>query len=1264
MTGNDRDTEVTGAEDESGTGSDRDRHVDARAAQGVQVGDHNTQVIYSYRGTWTDGVAPAPLIGVTGEVESPYRGLGWFSERDAPFFFGRDKAIDEVLQRLSQRLHQPGVLVVSGVSGAGKSSLLRAGVIPRLRGVGLDGAAQAHRWACLLLTAGHSPLDELAVVTAQVAGLDAATIRRELRDDPAGFAVTAAQAARQSAESGEPGGLLLVVDQFEQVFTQCSDEIQRQAFVTALDAAATIRHADTTVLVVLVMRNDFEARCGDYEQLIDAIQHHFLVTAMTERQLRLAIAEPAKQAGSRVDDDLTEQLLRETRVRAVDSEPVAATMSAAGVLPLLSYALDRTWRLRSGDTVTVADYERSGGLEGAVADSAQRAYDSLTRPQRQAARRIFTRLVVNGSDGADTADRVHRDDLAWDGVNPADIDAVLAAFTAERLLTMGKHTVEISHEVLLTTWPLLRDTWLAETRENRAVCARLRAAAAEWDRNSRDSAHLYSGNVLNTAVTAADQVAADPARYPPLGATETRFLAAGIRARHLRVRQRRAATGVLMFLVVALAAATLVAFHASRKSDEQRDRAVARELVGKSERLASSDPLGSRVSALAAWRIDPTPEARNAVLAAIRNPAMTRFTPIPTGQLTTMAMSPDRNVLATGGSDGVVRLWDIARNQPVGELPAGKKLLSALEFSPDGRTLAIGGDSEDRTVQLWDVERKQPFDEPAIRLDWGVQSVAFGSDGKSLAASSWKGKIQRWDIERKQPLPGLSVIHLGDDGAKVTFSPDGKTVVSGGFDGTVQLWDMGLNEPLGERLANNKGPVQSMAFSPDGKTLAIGGDDGTIRLWDAIRREPLGEPLTGHNKQVLSVAFSPDGKTLTTGGADGTIRLWDVEHNRALGEPLTGHDGMVNSITFSTDGKTLATGGADNTVRLWNVAIRRPLDEQLTGHNEKTGVSALALSPDGKTLATGGSDGTVRFWDVERNKLLGQPLLGHTLEVASVAFSPDGKTLATGGFNDSTVQLWNVEDHRPLGNRLSGSSSAALISIVFSPDGKTLATGAQDGTVRLWRVEDYQFLDEPMTGHKNYTPLRAVAFSPNGKNLAAGGGQSTRLWDMKNHRPLGKPLEGRNPPTSFVAFSPDSKTLAISSLNTGTVQLWSISDDAVGDKSTISHGEPVQSMIFSPDNKTIATGDRHGTVRLWDVENNRPLGEPLNGPGGSVQSMVFSPDGRILVEATDNAEVRLWDLGFTTDPAVSLCASTPAWFTREQWNNYAPPEPPYRNLCP
>src|SRR5215468_1789099 len=422
---------------------------------------------------------------------SPYRGLAAFEEQDAAFFFGREAAATELLARMSRLLARTGLLVVSGASGAGKSSLLRAGVLPRIGQDGLAAAPGAASWPRVVFTPTRAPLDELALRAAPLAGADAAAVRRSLAADPGGFALTARQAARarppRTAEEPEDPAprdqlcqsqLLLVVDQFEELFTQCADEGQRRAFIAALHAAATAGHGPDqapAALVVLGMRADFEVRSADYPQLADAVQDRYLVTAMTERQLRMAITEPAKKAGSTVDDDLTGLLLAEMR----NGQPGTF---GAGALPLLSHALDQAWRSRTGQAVTLADYERTGGIDGAVAATAQRTYDGLTPAQQAAARQVFVRLTATSSDGVDTASRSTRAELT-DGKSPAeaqDVEAALEAFAAERLLTLASGTVELSHEALLTAWPLLRDSWLADTHADRIVRSRLHTSAAEW----------------------------------------------------------------------------------------------------------------------------------------------------------------------------------------------------------------------------------------------------------------------------------------------------------------------------------------------------------------------------------------------------------------------------------------------------------------------------------------------------------------------------------------------------------------------------------------------------------------------------------------------------------------------------------------------------------------------------------------------------------------------------------------------------------------
>ena len=893
---------------------------------GVQVGPDNTQIIYNYgRLTWADEVALPPLVSVRGKVDSPYRGLRAFEEQDAPFFFGREAATTDVLTRMSGCVDGTGLLVVSGVSGAGKSSLLRAGVLPRIRGAGLAAAPEAARWPCLLLTPGPTPLDVLAVQVARLAGVDAAAVRRGLDDDPARFALTArqvalAQAGPTAAPDGlsaerQPPRLLLVVDQFEQAFTQCPDEKQCQAFITALCAAAARDglEQDSAALIVLGVRADFEARCADYPELADAIQDRYLVTSMTGRQLRMAITEPAKKAGSSVDEDLVDVLLEEVGTRqAVSSSAVSGrgSVSGAGILPLLSHALDQAWRSRAGDVLTLADYERTGGIEGAVADSAQRAYDHLTPSQQTAARQVFMRLTATSSGGVDTADRASRGELT-DGMSAAeveDVEAVLEAFAAERLLTLATDTVEISHEVLLTAWPLLRDTWLAETHADRMARTRLHNTAADWARNSRDPSYLYSGSLLAAASETAARVRADPARYPPLTRTERDFLQASDRAHRRSVRRLQSFTAFLMVLVIGLAVATIYAFHARNEFAHERDVAVSGQLISGSENLGDTDPALSKLQSIAAWRIHPTDEARYAMLAAAARPGIAALTDS-TGQVYGVAFSPDGKTLASS-DDAAVRLWDVATRQQIGKPFGGSNGPHAVAFSPDGKTLATG--SDDSTVRLWDVATHQQIGKPFTGFTGSV--------------------------------------HLA-------FSPDGKTLATGD-DATVRLWNVADRQQIGKPLTGSTGPY-SVAFSPDGKTLSTGGAGGMVQLWDVATHQQVGKPFGGSNGVVWSVAFSPDGKTLATGDADGAVQLWDVATHQQIDSWSTG--GSVFSVTFSPDGKTLAAGSNDHKAWLWDMAT----DQQIgTFTGSTAAVLSVAFSPDGKTLATGSGDSTVRLWKV------------------------------------------------------------------------------------------------------------------------------------------------------------------------------------------------------------------------------------------------------------------------------------------------------------
>ncbi len=993
----------------------------------------------------------------------PYRGLLPFRESDAEVFYGRERLSAELAAKLAARAASGGLVVVTGASGAGKSSLLRAGLLPILaRGQQVPGS---DRWPRIVMTPTKDPLTELAARLAAVGGPDALAVRDALARHPdqahlairsAVLAATARRDERPPTSDDGPARLVLIADQFEQVFTLNPDvggEATRQAFITALCSAAANPAGPGQVppaLVVLAVRGDFCDRCAAFPELVGALQDGlFVVGPMTESELRVAMTGPAEAAGLRIDPALTEAILGDLRVAGGDR--------SAGVLPLLSQAMALTWEHREGDRLTSRGYAQAGGVSHAVQTGADRAYDALPAGQQVIAREVLRRMTVASRDGGLARRPVTRGDLyaGLPGATRSGIDAVLDAFAAERLAVLDGDTAQLSHDVLLRAWPRLRG-WLGEDQASWILHGQLADAVAAWRDSGDDPSFLYRGAQLASLQQAVTRWSADPARSPALTGIQRGFLQASERAAAQSTRWRRSALALLALLTVLAGVAAGFAFSQRAVAIRQRDQAIYNQVIAEALQYGTSDTSLAAQLNLAAYRIQPTPDAASRLLSTENTP-LSSLLAAGAGNPYPVAFSPGGRTLATVSAPGTVRLWDVAdpaHPRPLGQLPTGSAVYS-VAFSPIGNTLASG--STEGAVRLWDVTdpaHPRPLGQAVTGAGTPVDSVAFSPGGRTLATVSAIGAIRLWSLPQSV-LTGSAVY-------SVAFSSIGHTLATSSFDGPIRLWDLtdpARPRPLGQAPAG-AGPGASMAFSPGGRTLATSSIDGTIRLWDVTdpaRPRPLGQAPTGAGPgtPVDSVAFSPGGRTLATSGARGPIRLWDLTdpaHPRPLGQLPTGSAGY--SVAFSPGGRTLATSGAGGTIRLWDVtdpARPRPLGQAPTGAG--LGVYPMAFSPIGHTLASGDPHGAVRLWDVTdpaHPRPLGQPLTG-TSAVDSVAFSPGGHTLATGN-DDGAVRQWDVTDPahpRPLGQLPTGSTA---VSVAFSPDGHTLATDSSDGTTRLWNL--------------------------------------------------------------------------------------------------------------------------------------------------------------------------------------------------------------------
>jgi len=1235
------------------------RHLDGRGAQAQALGDVVRRQAADVRIAREDLAAiwqrqfrtgpgePGDSQGPRWTAGCPYLGLLPFDQAHAEVFYGRQRLTAELIVKLAGRLAGPAMVIVSGASGAGKSSLLHAGLLPALAsGRQLEGS---RHWPRVVMTPTGDPLTELATRLAALGGGDAQAVRHALATDPDRAHLLIGQVT-----AGRSERLVLVVDQFEEVFTLVpgGTDAGQQAFLAALCAAAThpVGPCDEPAAVVVVaVRGDYWARCAAHAGLARLMQDgSFVVGPMTGPELHEAITGPAIAAGLHIDANLADVILSDLQA--------AGREETEGILPLLSQAMMLTWGKREGSRLTVRGYNETGGIARSVEFGAEAVYAALPDAGQHVAKEIFQALVLVSPDGQlarRTVSRAvlsqsQRDEGRRDEGRRA-VDTVVEAFAASRLLVLDRDTVQIAHDVLLRAWPRLRG-WVESDQASWLLYAQLQEDVGKWAKNGRDPSFLYRGSELAAVRQAAARWAADPVRHPALTDDESAFLAVSDQNAARGARVRRAAVLALAVLLVIAVAGVAVATRADRSANQQRISAVSNQLAAQSEALDATDPVKAASLAAAAWKIDPTPEAQTSLLDVLAQPERSTIT-VAKGGVTAAVFSPDGRRLVTETDKGVVQVWDPVTRREIGrplKIPGSNTLFFSsfpIWFRGDGTLMTFRG-GNGYPSRFWDITTGRVLGSP-IRIPHNpISSGIFSPDGRVLATSAANGHFGLLDVATHQEI-GAQIRHA----SPLAFSPDGKLVAlaytSG--QGGVQLIDVATGQKTGPVMA--RGPVGEgffAAFSPDGQVLAVS-EGASVSFWSVASHQAIGDPVAA---QVNQFAYSPDGKTLATVSGNGTrsfaetVNLWDAASHQELGGALT-VNATAPVLTFSPDSTTLITGSG-STLTFWDIAVARQLGSVIHGT-----LALSAFSPDGRTVAAL-TDHGAGLWDVGTHRPLGQPLLINKYGSATaLSFSPDGRQLATSGPFGAGVEFWDVATHRKIGPTVLRQPNQRVSIIAYSPDGKYVAVGGD--TFALWDRRTGRAAAHRM---RFAYPVSGVAFSRDSRVIFTATTQVQR-WDVATQRRIGRPFAVGDA-ISDMAVSPGGDTVAL--ITNADVTLWDVTTGRQLGTAINTGVGSLNSLAFSPDGQILAVAGQDGAIRLWDVASREQIGSPLVVNQNAVGGLTFSPDGRMLAADNGNA-VRLWGVVPTHDVVQRVCTLAGGSMSRQQWDSFVK-SVPYQRTCP
>jgi len=1158
-------------------------------------------------------VEPGSSIQKSLIIECPYRGLSFFDVEHASDFYGREDLTEKLLNKIkgedSNKIKNR-FLAIIGSSGSGKSSVARAGLLHALKQGKLTNSAS---WPQVIFFPGDDPLENMAIALAK---------NGIIENSPGAVEDFAKRSGKNNRflhlsiklyleQNRNVENIVILSDQFEEVFTSCKDENKRKRFFENLVYASTYGNA----LIVVTMRSDFFGKCAGYDSLSVLVSdHNLLVGPMNEDEIRKAIVQPAVRSGCTIEPSLVDTLVKDSL--------------KPGALPLLQDTLQTLWNKKYDHTISYPAYQEIGGLWGSLNRRADILFDNLKEEEKVICKEMFLRMTQPGEGTEDTRRRVNVNELLSlneKGDLTQDLIKVLSD-PGQRLITTSGEIdkgnmayIEVAHEALIKNWNKLRN-WINEDREALRTHRRLTEAAKEWADKDKDKSYLFTGARLAEVEEWLGQ------SNIALNKLEQDFFDAGVMVRddeinnkNLRLKQeiksailRNLIAGFILFITIGFA---IIAYNYYQTAQTEKENAIINALTSQAFLDAGAKGESWKKGARFATYAYENSHMEESMLALYKNTLAQRnishwfYTQIGRhgDPVNTASFSLDGQMFVTASDDNTAKLWNLQGEELASLVGHASNVRSAV-FSPDGKSILTA--SSDETAKLWNLQGKELASLEGHYFD--VLSAEFAPDGKTILTTSFDKTAKLWNLK------GVELASLEGHSSFISsavFAPDGKSILTASRDNTAKLWNL-----QGEELVSLEGHssyVESARFAPDGKSIVTASWDKTAKLWNLKGKVLVS--LEGHSSDVHTAVFAPDGKSIITSSWDETAKLWSLKGNELAS--LEDHSSAVRSAIFSPDGKLILTASDDKTAKLWNLDGKElaSLDGDFYKFRSEVFASDrrfyftefdAVFSPDGKSILAIFGDNTAKLWNLQGKELTSPN--GHSSEIRTAVFSPDGKSILTAS-DDNTAKLWNLQGKELVS--LEGHSSSVL-SAVFASNGKSILTASDDKTAKLWNLEGKELVC--LKGHSS--SVRTAVFSPDGKSiLTASDDKTAKLWSLDGEELSS--TKGHSSEVRTAVFAPDGKSILTASSDS-TAKLWNLQGRELA--SMEGHFSKVRTAVFAPDGKSILTASDDDTAKLWNLQGIELAN--MKGHFIDVLSAIFAPDGKSILTISSDNTAKLWDL--------------------------------------